>query len=125
MRKRVLIVDDEYRLAKNLARSLDRAGFDAHAVHSVREARLALDREAVDVVCLDIALGDGDGLDLLEEFRPLYPNLAVVVMTCHGDGEHRTRAFSLGAAAFLPKPFPLSRLTEIVREMGNEAAEVV
>ena len=111
---RVLVVDDEATLRKNIARSLRRAGFEVITAADGAGARQALDSSDVDVLCLDIHLPDEDGLDLLEEVRQTFPGIPAIVMSGAANPEHRPRALRLGVEEFLSKPFRLAELKALV-----------
>jgi len=106
----VLVVDDEATVLKNMAHSLRRAGFEVLTAADCANARAILSRKAVDALCLDIILPDGNGLDLLEEVRQIAPGLPAIVMSSAFTPENRSRAARLGVEDFLPKPFPLTAL---------------
>lgn len=108
----VLVVEDEATVLKNIARSLNRAGFDAVTAMSCEEAWMAFSSNKVDAICLDILLPDGNGLDLLERIRPIAPDLPVVVISSLTCSKTRLRASQLGVRHFLPKPFSLAGLKE-------------
>jgi DNA-binding response OmpR family regulator len=111
---RVLVVDDEATLRKNIARSLRRAGFEVITAADGAGARRALDGGDADVLCLDIHLPDEDGLDLLEEVRQTSQGIPVIVMSGAATLEHRSRATRLGVEGFLSKPFCLAELKVLV-----------
>lgn len=106
----VLIVDDEATMLKNMARSLREAGYEVLTAGDCANARATLHRQAVDAVCLDIVLPDGDGLDLLEEVRHYAPDLPTIVTSSATTPENKSRAAGLGVTDFLAKPFPLAEL---------------
>lgn len=106
----VLVVDDEATLLKNVAQSLRRDGIDVLTALDCAAARDALSRSHVDVLCLDVHLPDGDGLDLLEEFRETVPDLPAIVISGGASVENESRAARLGVQQFLHKPFQLTEL---------------
>ena len=123
MSARILIVDDQQTFARNLSSHLRSAGFIAHAAPDSDTARGLLDGEHFDAMCLDLNLPDGDGLDLLAEVRGSLPEIPVVVMSGEDSKANRRRAATLGAAAFLCKPFSLSEIrARIVALLGQPAA---
>lgn len=107
---RVLVVDDETTLLKNIARSLRGCGFEVITAADRAGAREALSRGRVDALCLDINLPDGDGLKLLEEIRVTAPDLPTIVISGAATAENRSRAAQLGVREFLRKPFLLGDL---------------
>jgi len=116
----VLIVEDEALLLKNLVSCLTRAGIEAVGSASFAEARERLQRDAFDLICADISLGDGDGIELIGSIRADSPDLPVVVMTGRDSVSNRLRAEQIDASAFLAKPFALARFRELVATLLNE-----
>lgn len=112
----VLVVEDEATLLKNVARSLQLAGFEVLTAETCERARMALKKRRIDGVCLDIGLPDGDGLDLLEEIMQSSPDIPAVVISSTSTHEARLRAARLGAQIFLSKPF---RLADISAALGH------
>lgn len=110
----VLVVDDEATVLRNIARSLHSAGFDVLTAMNCENALLALSGTKIDALCLDIRLPDGNGLDLLEEVRKNAPDLPVILISSVLCPETRSRAAELGVQHFLPKPFSLAKLKEVL-----------
>ena len=117
---RVLVVDDEVTLLKNVARSLRAVGFEVITAPDCADAREALSRSHVDALCLDINLPDGDGLDLLAEIRRTAPDLPAIVISGATSPENRARAARLGVHKFLRKPFPLGDLKTALANFFDE-----
>lgn len=111
---RILLIEDEEVLARNIARALTRGGAEVRHAGSARAAREALEVAGYDLVIADISLGDGDGLDLLGDAAQQLGDIPVIVMTGQDSVRNRARAEGLSVAAFLSKPFALSRLVELV-----------
>ena len=120
MAKRILVVDDERILLKNLVTTLRRSGYEALGAETIATARGILEAQSLNLLCLDIGLTDGDGLDFLQEIRIRNPGLSVIVMTGQDSSINRNRAENLDATAFLTKPFSLPRFKEIVRCVAGE-----
>jgi predicted glycosyltransferase len=120
MTARVLIVEDEVVLARNLAAALGRVGVVAQVAHSIAEARRCMEADGCDLVCADIQLGDGNGLDFCESLRQRLPLLPVIMMTGQDTSHNRMRSEQLGATAFVAKPFSLTRLRELVATLLRE-----
>ena len=117
MRKKVLIVEDEKVLLKNLASCLRNSAIEPICAASVDEARQRLDSHAISMVCVDIQLGDGNGIELLAEVRADDPAIPLVVMTGQDCVSNRMRAEEVEVSAFLAKPFALARFRELVRTL--------
>src|SRR5689334_18189479 len=80
---RVLVVDDELSMAETLADGLADRGYQASAVASSRQAAVALEREAIDLLVTDLRMPHTDGLGLLAISRRLDPTRPVIVMTAY------------------------------------------
>lgn len=110
----LLIVDDQRSVREGLARLLRSAPLPLHSVHTVANAAdaLACSRSLKpELVVLDVDLAGDDGLALLPTLRC---HALVMVLTCLVDAATRRRAMDLGAAAFVRKDEPASRLIEEV-----------
>ncbi|POY38349.1 DNA-binding response regulator [Solitalea longa] len=107
----VLIVEDRYSLSDEIAKFLKQEGFLCDLAYNKKEATEKLFVNSYDFVLLDLGLPDGDGLELLQEFRQL-PNRedAVIVLTARGATEDKVKGLDLGADDYLSKPFELSEL---------------
>ncbi|MCA9512199.1 MAG: response regulator [Myxococcota bacterium] len=116
-RPRVLLVEDEAILRRNLARLLERRGHDVLAVASIGEARALLREGTVDAAVLDVGLPDGDGLDLLPETGASH---SLVISAEVDDG----RLDASGVAHFLRKPLELAAFARCVEGLvhGDRAA---
>jgi DNA-binding response OmpR family regulator len=107
---RVLLVEDEATLLKNIERSLRREGLDVLTARDCQSVQQVLDSSDIDILCLDIHLPDGDGLDLIEDARASSPGVTTIVMSSHVTQAHRSRALRLGVGDILEKPFRLHDL---------------
>jgi DNA-binding response OmpR family regulator len=105
---RLLIVEDEARIAQLLREALVRAGFAIDAVETVADARAALPVVAYDAIILDLGLPDGDGLDLLGELRRGERRVPVLVLTARDAIEARVTGLDAGADDYLIKPFAMA-----------------
>src|SRR5688500_12094839 len=83
--QRILIVDDESSLRSTLFRLLDRQGFQVVTANSKREAEsLATADHPLDLALVDLRLPDGDGLELMQKLRAVYPSTQVIILTGFG-----------------------------------------
>ncbi|SDO09929.1 response regulator transcription factor [Lentzea jiangxiensis] len=103
---RVLVVEDDDRVARGLLTALRHAGYE---VHRVATAADALRAAPADVVLLDLGLPDGDGLDVLRELRHR-PGTAVITVTARGEERERVLGLRAGADDYVVKPFGTSEL---------------
>lgn len=111
----VLLIDDEPSMTNLISMWLE--DVDARVVRaaSLEEALDAARREPPDLVLLDFALGDEDGLNILPKLReePSLSTVPVVAFTVHSSRQHE--AFQAGVAGFLAKPFEASGLREVLQ----------
>jgi DNA-binding response OmpR family regulator len=107
---RLLVVEDEIRIAELLASALGRAGFAVDAVGTAADAREALALTAYDAAILDLGLPDGDGLALLAGLRRRGSGVPVLVLTARDAVEDRVAGLDTGADDYLVKPFATAEL---------------
>lgn len=111
---RVLVVEDELVLAKNVRDKLRIHGHDAQVAHNCRDAAAACASFLPDVVILDLRLPDGDGLELLPRLKTECPSCSVIVVTAHGNERIAVDAMKAGASEYLTKPVDMEELQLIV-----------
>jgi DNA-binding response OmpR family regulator len=107
---RLLVVEDEARIAEILRLALERAGFVVDAVSLCADAREALSVTAYDAAILDLGLPDGDGIELLRELRSGDNRLPILVLTARDAVEDRVAGLDTGADDYLVKPFAMTEL---------------
>jgi two-component system response regulator RegA len=100
----LLIVDDEQNLRNQLAKAMERRGFTVAAAESVAEGKhLALSNRPKYAV-VDLRLGDGSGLEVVEVLRQARGDVRVIVLTGYGNIATAVAAVKAGAIDYLPKP---------------------
>jgi DNA-binding response OmpR family regulator len=108
MRRTVLLVEDEAKLADVLAEQLAQEDFDVRLGRSLRQSLRMLDDLVPDVAVIDIGLPDGSGLDVLRRLRcgadRLDSGTPVIVLTARTEEADVLRAFERGADDYLRKP---------------------
>jgi DNA-binding response OmpR family regulator len=107
---RLLVIEDEPRIAEILKTALERAEFVVDTVRLCADAREALANTAYDAAILDLGLPDGDGLDLVAELRPGGNRIPILVLTARDTVEDRVCGLDAGADDYLVKPFAMSEL---------------
>jgi two-component system, NtrC family, response regulator AtoC len=110
----VAIVEDERNLRELYLDVLSARGLRVVPLESVSAAEEYLSRRAPDLLLLDVKLGDGDGLVLLDRLRAEGLRTPVIVVTAFGTVERAVQALRAGAADFLVKPFSNERLVSAV-----------
>ena len=107
---RVLVVDDEERFRTTLAKMLATEGLPVVARGSGREALTELQRQAFDVILLDLRMPDMDGLTTLKEVKKVSPETEVIILTGHASLDAAMEIINLGGYDYLLKPCPLEDL---------------
>ena len=108
---RVLIVEDEPRLAENMARSLrESAGYAVDVAADGQEGLFLVESNAYDAVLLDLMLPKLDGMQLLARIRQAGQRTPVLVVTARDDKESVVALLNAGADDYLTKPFDLGEL---------------
>jgi DNA-binding NtrC family response regulator len=102
-KKRILLVEDDSPLRESVGKFLGENGFLVAESSGLADATGRLNRDAFDLVLLDLTLPDGNGMDILERFSPQYPH-RIVVLTGTGSVETAVMAMKKGAHDFLQKP---------------------
>jgi DNA-binding response OmpR family regulator len=116
---RVLVVEDEATLRKNIDRRLRQDGIEVLTAPDIASARQALEGSQIDILCLNVNLPDGNGLDLLEEVRATHPSIPAIVISGTATPEDGLRAKRLGVLRFMDKPFRLAELAGLIAKTGR------
>jgi CheY-like chemotaxis protein len=118
---RVLIVDDYAVTQRVLGHILQRYGYITYTAINGVEALEVLQEIEVDLLILDIAMPEMDGLTLLKTLRTdsHYDDLPIIMLTASGQDEDRVTAEEIGANAFLTKPAGSAELMDVVERVLN------
>ena len=117
-RPRAIIVDDEAFIRQVLSRILERLGIEVVAVADRGATVPALYAEhAPDVVIMDIAMPEVDGLTTLGRLREMDPGAVVVICTSFSSRKYLDEAEQLGAAGFLNKPFDMGGIRSTLDQL--------
>jgi DNA-binding response OmpR family regulator len=123
---RLLVVEDEARIASFLVKGLSDQGYGVEAVSTGAEALIRASDPDIGLVILDLGLSDMDGLAVLRHLRRQGPGPPVIILTARGGVGDRVEGFDLGADDYLTKPFAFDELVARVRTRlrahGDDAA---
>ncbi|SFH89153.1 response regulator transcription factor [Bradyrhizobium sp. cf659] len=123
---RLLLVEDDRRIAADVERALQAAGYVVETVRNGEEAWFRGDTEGYGAVILDLGLPDMDGLAVLKRWRANGRSMPVLILTARGSWAERVDGIDAGADDYLPKPFRmeelLARLRSIVRRSAGHAS---
>ena len=116
----ILLVDDEDELRQMLEELLQHSRHHVTACRNAMSAREAMRNGKYDIALLDIRLPDGDGLELLREFRQIDPDMGMIMMTGYAEVETAVDAVRLGADDFLKKPFDMDEMLIRIEELRKK-----
>ena len=120
---RILIVEDDIRLARQIAAAVTEAGHDPVMAH---DGETALDRaleSSFDLIVLDVGLPRIDGFEVLRRLRSEHGANRVLILTARRELKDRVAGLQLGADDYLPKPFAMPELVARVCALGRRYAE--
>lgn len=112
---RVLVVEDEVKVAALLRDGLERNGFAVEVCHDGNTATRLADSRSYGALVLDIMVPGRDGLSLLRRLREARNAVPVILLTARGDPRERIEGLDLGADDYLPKPFAMAELVARLR----------
>lgn len=122
---KVLVVDDNQHIQQLLVETLQETGYQGAGSSSGAAALERLKSEKFDLVVTDLVMPEMNGLSLLLEIRKNYPDLPVVIITGYAFENIAREAEEAGAAAFLAKPFRISKIEKVVEEALGKKKESV
>lgn len=127
---RLLLVEDDDRIAADISTVLTSAGYSVEAVSDGKDAWFLGDTEDYDLVVLDLGLPGMDGMSLLKKWRSNGRHMPVLVLTARGSWAERVEGIDAGADDYLPKPFQFEELLARVRALirrsvGHGATTIV
>lgn len=126
---RILIVEDEARIAEIVSKGLTQAGFAVDSVCRSDDAREALATLPYDAAILDLGLPEGDGIDIIEDVRADGNLIPIMVLTARDAVEDRVRGLNAGADDYVVKPFHMTeviaRIKALLRRPGGALGKIL
>jgi DNA-binding response OmpR family regulator len=120
---RILIIDDEVRLARHIVSALTAEGHHCVAMH---DGQAGLDKaveESFELIVLDVGLPRLDGFEVLRRLRALKISTRVLMLTARGEVSDRVAGLELGADDYLAKPFAMQELLARVRALSRRYSD--
>jgi two-component system nitrogen regulation response regulator GlnG len=111
---KILVVDDDFEVRMATRDFLSIKGYEVVVAEGGREALRLLDASPPDVVLLDVAMPDMDGMETLKRIVATHPAIPVIMVTANADIEITSKVLQLGAADYVPKPFDLDYLDQAI-----------
>ncbi|MCD6088146.1 response regulator [Candidatus Bathyarchaeota archaeon] len=119
-RDRLLIVDDDEAILRNLERILSLEGYETDTARTGREAIEKTRRNFYNLALLDIKLPDMEGTELLKKMHETFPKMIKIMVTGYPDLENAIKSLNYGADAYLVKPVSVQELLDVVKQKINE-----
>jgi two-component system response regulator RegA len=116
----LLIVDDEKNLRTQLARAMERRGFFVTTVGSVAPAQASAHINPPKYAIVDLRLGDGTGLEVVETLRQKCPDARIIMLTGYGNIATAVAAVKVGAIDYLAKPADADQIAAALLNVGAE-----
>ena len=131
MSVKILIIEDEPDIRRNLEYNLGREGFNASSVGTLDKAYKKIKSKKFDLILLDLMLPDGSGLDLCKKIKSNSETEAtpIIILTAKDDEVDKVVGFELGADDYVTKPFSVRelilRVKAILKRSDTKTKEVV
>jgi DNA-binding response OmpR family regulator len=122
---KVLLIEDNARLAGFLGAGLRKSGFTVDHVGTAGDAEAGLRAVDYDAVILDLGLPDGDGLVLLDAIRSSRNSVPVLILTARDCVDDRVKGLNAGADDYMLKPFALEELAARLRALLRRPSEAL
>ena len=113
---KLLIVDDETRFLNAIAQRLTKRGFDVRTASNGADAIEMARGEKFDIALLDLKMPGMDGGEVLRVLKEEHEFLEAIVLTGHGSLESAVELTKIGAFSYLPKPYELEKLIEVLKD---------
>jgi DNA-binding NtrC family response regulator len=119
---RILVIDDEKIVCDRLTMELEREGFEVEAFTESGQALERIAAQHFDLVITDIKMRGPNGIEVMNFVRENHPSAKVIVITGFATVETAREVLKGGAVDFIPKPFKMSKLRELVVRLAAEKA---
>lgn len=119
---RILVVEDERKIAGFIRNGLEEQGFSAEVVGNGNEAFTRATTQSYDAIVLDIMLPGRDGLSVLRGLRERHNTVPVILLTARAEPNERVEGLNLGADDYLTKPFHMEELIARVQAVTRRAS---
>ncbi|MGD2120441.1 MAG: response regulator [Gemmatimonadota bacterium] len=113
---KLLVVDDETRFLQAIATRLSKRGFDVRTAENGEDAIKLARTGKFDLALLDLRMPGMDGGEVMRVLKDEHDFLEAIILTGHGSLESAVELTKLGAYSYLPKPYELDKLIDILKE---------
>lgn len=120
MGRKVLVVEDDAQLQVLASRVLRTYGYEPRVAPDGKEAQRLAAEDPPDLVLMDLALPDLDGVEVTRRLKAANPGLVIIAVSAHAMASDRERARAAGCDSFLTKPYQIDQLIDVVRRALGE-----
>lgn len=122
--ERILIVDDEPLILFALKKALSNDFRDVTSVETAQKALFEIASRSYDLCLMDMYLPDGNGIEAMKEILRISPDTKIIIMTASSLDNNHQKSIESGALHFIPKPFHISEVRELVNHVLNNKRNV-
>jgi len=126
---KVLVVEDDVQVARQLESALKNAGYVVEMAHDGEEGLYKGENESFDAVILDLGLPKIDGLTILQQWRAAQRNMPVIILTARDTWREKVSGLRAGADDYIAKPFEteevLARIEALIRRTSGHASAIL
>ena len=123
--EKIILVEDDLSVSHVIITALKAAGYEVESCKSIAERDALMASTTYDLLLTDVGLGEGDGIASLDKVRMVQPNIPIVIISAQNTLNTAVRAAETGAFEYLPKPFDLDELVEVVTQALKPKAETL
>jgi len=116
----ILVLDDEEVVCARLKPALNKAGYLVETFTDSREAKEALEQRPFDIVVTDLKMANVDGMELFQFAKQKWPDVEVIIISGFTTVELTRTALQAGVRDIIAKPFRITQLLELIRDVANE-----
>ena len=123
--KKILIVDDESNIRLGLNKCLAKEGYYIEEASNGEEALQLIYNKKYDLILMDVQMPELNGFDVLKRIRKFGNSTRVIMMTAFGTVEMAVDSMKIGAVDFLSKPFTISKVRDVVKEVLDKDMNIL
>ncbi len=116
MKKKILIIDDDFDMCALLSRFLEKRGYETEIAHNAAKGLLKFNEAHFDIVLCDFRLGDKDGKDVLMKIKEINPKTIVIIITGYSDIKTAVDVIKLGAFDYITKPLIPDEVINVIEK---------
>jgi DNA-binding response OmpR family regulator len=120
---KVLIIEDEHKIANSIKKGVEQEGMVADVVYDGTQGYDLASSEKYDVIILDLMLPGMDGIEICTKLREHGHHTSILILTARGELEDRVKGLDTGADDYLVKPFAFSELVARLRALGRRPTQ--